>query len=169
MNYTFAERRHWFEEYLQRIDQCKVATPHLGVRHTCPCCGYPTLGERAHYEICDLCSWEDDGQDNPEADEVWGGPNYHLSLSQARQNFELYLDKYPPDQANYFGGPDNTTELTAKSDMIAAFDAMISRNDPTVLNDLWECVYRSQAALLEELYRKRSPKDRRYLRHLRRL
>lgn len=158
MNYTFAERRHWFEGYLQRIDQCKVATPRLGVRHPCPCCGYPTLVERVHYEICDLCSWEDDGQDDPEADEVWGGPNYHLSLSQARQNFELYLNKYPPDQANYVGGPDNTTELTAKSDMIAAFNDMIGQADAGALDALWERVYRHQATLEQELLRKLSPK-----------
>jgi hypothetical protein len=54
----------------------------------CPCCGYLTLTERSGYEICGVCFWEDDGQDDPEADEVWGGPNGSLSLAQARENFK---------------------------------------------------------------------------------
>lgn len=53
----------------------------------CPCCGYDTLLERCRFEICPICWWEDDGQDNEQADEVWGGPNSDLSLSQARKNF----------------------------------------------------------------------------------
>jgi hypothetical protein len=56
--------------------------------HLCPCCGYRTLSERASYEICPICFWEDDGQGDANADEVWGGPNKDLSLTAARQNFE---------------------------------------------------------------------------------
>ena len=37
--------------------------------NTCPCCGYPTLTERAGYEVCRICAWEDDGQDNHNEDE----------------------------------------------------------------------------------------------------
>lgn len=53
----------------------------------CPCCGYKTLGERGGYEICPVCFWEDDGQDNEDADEVVGGPNGSISLTQGRANF----------------------------------------------------------------------------------
>ena len=42
---------------------------------------------RGQDEICPVCFWHDDGQDEHDADEVRGGPNYGLSLSQARQNF----------------------------------------------------------------------------------
>ncbi len=56
----------------------------------CPCCGYDTVLERCRYEICPICGWEDDGQDNQDADEVLGGPNSDLSLSQARKNFLLH-------------------------------------------------------------------------------
>ncbi len=56
----------------------------------CPCCGYMTLPERGHYDICDVCGWEDDGQDNDDADRVWGGPNSDLSLSKARANFVIH-------------------------------------------------------------------------------
>lgn len=58
--------------------------------HPCPCCRYLTLGERSGYEICPVCFWEDDGQDDHDADEVRGGPNYHLSLTQARRNYAAY-------------------------------------------------------------------------------
>ncbi len=56
----------------------------------CPCCRYHTLEERGGYEVCPVCYWEDDGQDDPDADEVWGGPNADLSLTQARVNFEEF-------------------------------------------------------------------------------
>ncbi|MEK3797022.1 CPCC family cysteine-rich protein [Peribacillus sp. FSL H8-0477] len=39
-------------------------------RVKCPCCGFPTLDERDAYEICVLCKWQDDGQDDLNADEV---------------------------------------------------------------------------------------------------
>lgn len=60
----------------------------------CPCCGLPTLGERAAYEICEVCWWEDEGQDDPRADEVWGGPNGAYSLTAARRNFEAHGHMY---------------------------------------------------------------------------
>jgi hypothetical protein len=56
----------------------------------CPCCGYATLTERDAYEICCLCNWEDDGQNNDDADEVRGGPNGAYSLTEARENFRRY-------------------------------------------------------------------------------
>jgi len=37
--------------------------------------------------MCPVCWWEDDGQDNHDADEVRGGPNGFLSLTEARRNF----------------------------------------------------------------------------------
>jgi hypothetical protein len=55
--------------------------------YACPCCGYLTLDERGMYEICPVCFWEDDGQDDHDADRVRGGPNRGLSLSMARDNF----------------------------------------------------------------------------------
>src|ERR1700722_2707377 len=53
----------------------------------CPCCGYKTLVGRGHYEICSVCFWEDDGQDDADADVIRGGPNNVLRLTVARQNF----------------------------------------------------------------------------------
>ena len=55
--------------------------------YRCPCCKYKTLHSRGAYEICPVCFWEDDGQDEHDADEVRGGPNRELSLAAARENF----------------------------------------------------------------------------------
>ncbi|MEU3738492.1 CPCC family cysteine-rich protein [Streptomyces sp. NPDC032198] len=56
--------------------------------YACPCCRFVTLRERGWYEICPVCFWEDDGQDDHDADEVRGGPNRGLSLTEARQNYK---------------------------------------------------------------------------------
>jgi len=54
---------------------------------SCPCCGYRTISERNHYEIC---WWEDDGQDNENAGAVMGGPNDKFSLAICRYNYLTY-------------------------------------------------------------------------------
>lgn len=71
--------------------------------YRCPCCNYKTLHSRAGYEICPVCFWEDDGQDDHDADEVRGGPNQFLSLTDARSAFKLrgacgerFLDEVRP-------------------------------------------------------------------------
>ncbi|MFF9672550.1 CPCC family cysteine-rich protein [Streptomyces eurythermus] len=53
----------------------------------CPCCFQRTLEERADFEICPECGWEDDGQDDSDAHIVRGGPNGWLSLAQARLDY----------------------------------------------------------------------------------
>src|ERR1700739_3771792 len=53
----------------------------------CPCCGFKALYGRGQDEICPVCFWEDDGQDDHDADDVRGGPNGSLSLTDARANF----------------------------------------------------------------------------------
>jgi hypothetical protein len=60
-----------------------------GVKHTCPCCGYRTLNSRGWYQICLVCRWEDDGQDDHDADELRGAPN-KVSLTEARSNFREF-------------------------------------------------------------------------------
>lgn len=63
----------------------------------CPCCGYKTLAERNMYEICPVCFWEDDGQDDHDAHIVRGGPNGRLSLTQGRENYKRYGASDPKD------------------------------------------------------------------------
>jgi hypothetical protein len=58
--------------------------------HRCPCCGYLTLSDRGRFEICEVCYWEDDSQDDQDANTVRGGPNGDLSLTQARRNYSLF-------------------------------------------------------------------------------
>ncbi|MGB8940607.1 MAG: CPCC family cysteine-rich protein [Streptomyces sp.] len=53
----------------------------------CPCCFQRALEERANFEICPECGWEDDGQDDVDAHIVRGGPNGLLSLAQARLDY----------------------------------------------------------------------------------
>lgn len=55
----------------------------------CPCCRCRTLGARAGFEICPVCNWEDDGQNDFSANEWWGGPN-PVSLSEARRNYREF-------------------------------------------------------------------------------
>jgi len=66
------------------------APPELSPAYRCPCCKFKTLLGRAGDEICPVCFWEDDGQDEHDADLVRGGPNAHLSLQHARENFARY-------------------------------------------------------------------------------
>jgi hypothetical protein len=79
----------WFERYCDTLDNASfVAERRAGERHRCPCCRYRTLHTRGHFEICPVCFWEDDGQDEHDADIVRGGPNGTLSLTAARANFD---------------------------------------------------------------------------------
>ncbi|MDX1053376.1 hypothetical protein GOL41_27070 [Sinorhizobium medicae] len=60
----------------------------------CPCCKLPTLEQRNRFDVCVVCFWEDDSQDDPHADEVWHGPNGDYSLARARQNFANHYHMY---------------------------------------------------------------------------
>ena len=66
----------------------------------CLCCGYKTLARPEAFELCQVCWWEDDGQDDADADVVRGTANGDLSLSQARTNFKLYGAAHPRFVAN---------------------------------------------------------------------
>ncbi len=54
--------------------------------YTCSCCGFKTLSEgEGSFEICNVCSWEEDSvmEDKPDS---WGGAN-NVCLRQAQRNF----------------------------------------------------------------------------------
>lgn len=81
----YRRKQTWFEEYVAKLD----AQPNnLPLR--CPCCGYKTLSERAAFDICPVCFWEDDGQDDHDADQCRGGPNGSLRLREARENYKAF-------------------------------------------------------------------------------
>lgn len=71
--------------------ELREACPAGGGPYTCPCCNLPTLDARVEWEICHECGWEDDGQDDLNADEVWGGPNGSDSLTDARIRYAQYV------------------------------------------------------------------------------
>src|SRR6266496_3736756 len=84
-------RQGLFEDHVRKLGANSVvrrAEP--GVRFACPCCRYLTLDERGGYEICPVCLWEDDGQDDQDAARVRGGSNGFLSLDEARRNYVAF-------------------------------------------------------------------------------
>ncbi|NQT39389.1 MAG: hypothetical protein HQ581_17965 [Planctomycetes bacterium] len=153
-NDLYKQRRRWFESYVERVSNGVVKPPIEGVRYTCPCCGYLTLDERGGYDICELCNWEDDGQDDPHADEIYGGPNGRYSLAEARENFRKYLVMYPPEDDTRIGGADSEKEREAKKSIMAAFDEMWHTENDEPVKDLWEVIRQSEATLDSETNRK---------------
>jgi uncharacterized protein YjbI with pentapeptide repeats len=84
----------------------------------CPCCFSRTLSGRGGFEICEVCYWEDDGQDDADADVVRGGPNGTLSLTAARANYATQRVSYSLHSASvrrpFF------SELTERSPTVVA-------------------------------------------------
>jgi hypothetical protein len=79
--------------------------PRPGMWHDWPCCALPTLEERAQYDICPVCWWEDDGTDGTSP----FSPNHGVTLEQARANAARHLLMHGPDDARRFaeyGGDD---------------------------------------------------------------
>ena len=113
--YSFTERRNRFDNLLNKFSISKLIFWKKTDLVTCPCCGYPTLDERAGFDICELCNWEDDGQDDPDADDIWGGPNGSYSLSDARSNFEEFGVMYSPSNDSRVTGEDSPMERHLKS------------------------------------------------------
>lgn len=121
-------------------------------RYTCPCCGYPTLEERNSYEICELCNWEDDGQDDEDSSEVFGGPNADYSLDHARENFSKYSIMYSPDNNSTITGGDSVERNQAKEELISVFNEMLEFSGSKT-SKLWARAVKVEKKLDEELER----------------
>jgi hypothetical protein len=81
----------WFLDYVDRFESKATVAPFQSrPAYRCPCCRFRTLHERGGFEICPVCYWEDDGQDESDADSRWGGPNGVLSLTDARNNYSQF-------------------------------------------------------------------------------
>ena len=128
MSTKFHQRRKFFAEN---------AFPGVD-RVPCPCCGYPTIDERGSYEICELCRWEDDGQDDTDASEIRGGPNQDFSLTEARANFAKHLGMYSPARDTRIGGSDTEAVRKIKQELISVFDSMVLSSSVKPLSELWE-------------------------------
>ncbi|HEX7286956.1 MAG TPA: CPCC family cysteine-rich protein [Candidatus Angelobacter sp.] len=147
-------RRRFFDHYGSRPGEQQAALPPRGIRFSCPCCGYPTLGGRGTDEICELCWWEDDGVDDNEADEEQHGPNAGYSLNEARMNFQVFGVMFPQDNDPRIGGPDDETTRATKAQLIGAFSAMVDEPPSDRLNELWDQVRILERALNAQLKRR---------------
>ena len=114
----FTRRREGFEAAL-------AASNILHHVHTCPACGFPTLSERASYELCVVCLWEDDGE---------GGDPNRVSLpngaplTRARLHASEMLRRF--DQSHALAG---TIDDIVRA--IRAFAARWRRGDASIVED----------------------------------
>jgi len=65
------------------------------VRYRCLCCGCKTLRAPAALQLCPVCWWEDDGQDDSDASEVRLTVNGQLSLDEARSYYVQFGAAHP--------------------------------------------------------------------------
>ncbi len=85
-------RRKYFSIHFPAIEDCGD-NDSITLPNSCPACGYNTLDSRWGWEICTICFWEDDGQDNHNADTVLGGPNHSYSLNGYRAKIYTWMQR----------------------------------------------------------------------------
>jgi hypothetical protein len=102
------------------------------------------------YDICDLCDWEDDGQDDENASIVSGGPNSGYSLEQARTNFQKYKTMYSPDNNTTIFDGDSDLRVSLKNELIGVFEKMLSLGSSKT-NSLWKRALKLEKSLYKEL------------------
>ena len=66
----------------------KSVHPGMDTLYRCPCCGYRTLTAPETLQLCPVCWWEDDGQEDRDAAGVRLTVNGDLSLQEARTYFQ---------------------------------------------------------------------------------
>jgi Cysteine-rich CPCC len=145
-----AEKRQKLEQLSKEVNLGLGSLFKKLTRVTCPCCGYPTLEERGNYDICELCNWEDDGQDDEDSSKALGGPNGGYSLDEARSNFQKYRIMYSPDNNTTITGSDSEDREKLKIELISIFDSMIFGNN---ISELWKQAQKIEKALEQELRR----------------
>jgi Cysteine-rich CPCC len=69
------------------MDKLGMDTLGMETLYRCPCCGYRTLATPESLQLCPVCWWEDDGQEDADASEVRLTVNGALSLDEARTHF----------------------------------------------------------------------------------
>ncbi|WP_035232683.1 CPCC family cysteine-rich protein [Alcanivorax nanhaiticus] len=127
----------WTDENQAVLDRRRAVFAGLGidvrlnkrtqvVRVPCPCCGYPTLERRDAYEICHLCIWEDDGEDDANTQGWGGGPNGAYSLTEARANVVAFGTMYHPENNTTVTGNDSAEIVALKQELIGLYEALPS-------------------------------------------
>lgn len=134
-------------------------------RFKCPCCGYPTLDEQGGYDICLICDWEDDGQNDSNADRVLGGPNGEYSLTQARSNFKQFFIMYSPEEDKRTASEDTLEEINTKKELCKVYDKLMindneseTENIDTEIGNLEEKLYEITREKIKE-YEKKTVKN----------
>ena len=91
-----AEHEQWLNWYMDKLEHHSVrSTRTSSPSYRCPCCAYKTLCSRGHYDRCEVCGWQDDGQDEEDAFTERGGVNGFTSLVQARTNYQQFEASLP--------------------------------------------------------------------------
>jgi hypothetical protein len=146
MDEEIENRRKWFLQYITNLELKSLFKECTVTEFDCPCCNYPTLPERGAYHICPLCFWEDDGQDEPFQNEVWGGPNGDYSLTEARNNFSKYFTCYRPEDKEQFAR--NTEKNHVKMMIIKKFDGLKRLNN----NESCKKIKKEIKKLMDQLF-----------------
>lgn len=152
MSATLIQKREMFDAQCKQIKLESKSGVKKMRRVTCPCCGYPTLDERGTYDICELCNWEDDGQDDDDSAVCQGGPNGGYSLDQARENFLKYRIMYSPENNTTLTRGDSAEQLKIKIELIALFDRLLSEGNIGIA-ELWRQILTTERALYQEVKR----------------
>jgi len=143
------ERVKWFNDYVSKVESASDQEfERFGDFFLCPCCGYPTLTERGGYDICLICWWEDDGQDDASADEIWGGPNSDYSLTEARENFKKYQTHFRPEDSTQFQR--TTKEIELKKVIFGKYDELYMLKDSDQFKSLMSEIKKLEDKLLGE-------------------
>jgi len=121
------ERRQYFDRHLPKLKGADRRKNIKNLGNTCPSCGYPTIEERCAWEICSICFWEDDGQDDQDADEVYGGPNNDYSLTVHRFEWSKNLQELKKDDSK-------------TSDLLKRIDELIQLDQETDIPEILELV-----------------------------
>ena len=137
------KKREYFNLIFPAIERCD-ARQDIPYRlpNSCPSCGYLTLDTRCSWEICIFCFWEDDGQDNQEANKVYGGPNSNYSLTAYRLEAYDLMNKLKETKS-----ADNPKEYAIGQELIK-LDKYIANNEPKKQSVV------SQIELLSKLFSK---------------
>lgn len=102
--------------------------PGPGLRHACPVCRVPSLRQRAAYEVCQVCWWEDDGI----VDEGWPSGCNGRTLLEARRHFADGLMSCGRREGHFaqFGGADPDLESLKRQLLICAAGLRLAGDGP---------------------------------------
>lgn len=101
---------------------------------TCKSCGFPTLHPLLFLEICQLCNWQDDVQDDHDADKIYGAPNGE-SLTESRIEFGLELDEIGFNMnASFIQNPEILLNILKEYELNLQYPPLESINGKTINN-----------------------------------